>query len=103
MAELNTQANMDATLVNENSSGRFICGAILIGGSFLVYLAYPIILLMTPASGTIKIAATILLWALSWAVFSAGIFLTGPEGYRRFKNLWSRNKSRTLVKTSSGR
>jgi hypothetical protein len=85
---------MESTLVNEPPSGRFICGAILIASSFLVYLAYPIVLLMTPASATIKITATIALWALSWAVFSAGIFLTGPEGYRRFKAFWSRNKSR---------
>jgi hypothetical protein len=97
MAELNTRGNMDSTLVNDNPSARFICGAILIAGSFLVYLAYPIILLMTPASGTIKIATTIALWALSWAVFSAGIFLIGPEGYRRFKAFWSRNKSGSTV------
>jgi hypothetical protein len=82
------------THVNDTPSGRFICGTILIAGSFSVYLAYPIILLMIPASGATKIAATIAVWALSWAVFSAGIFLTGPEGYRRFKAFCSRNKSR---------
>ena len=85
---------MDATLANDNPPARFICGTILIAGSFLVYLTYPIILLMIPASGATKITATIVVWALSWAVFSAGIFLTGPEGYRRFKAFWSRNKSR---------
>ena len=94
MAWLNTRGNMDATLANDNPSARFICGTILIAGSFLVYLAYPIILLMVPASGATKIAATIALWALSWAVFSAGIYLTGPEGYRRLKDFCSRNKSR---------
>jgi hypothetical protein len=78
--------------VNDNLSGRFICGAVLIAGSFLVYLAYPIILLLIPSSGMFKITATITVWALSWAVFSAGIYLTGPEGYRRLKAFWLRNK-----------
>ena len=67
----------------------------LIASSFLVYLAYPIILLLIPVSGTVKITATIAAWALSWVVFSLGIFLTGPEGYRRFKAFWLRNKPTT--------
>jgi len=69
---------------------RFIAGAALIAGSFLVYLAYPVILLYLPYSGKFKVGATVAVWILSWAVFSAGIFLTGPAGYEWFKGLWTR-------------
>jgi len=71
-------------------SARFITGAILIASSFLVYLAYPIILVVLPASGSIKVGATIAASVLSWGVFSLGIFLTGPEGYELFKAFWRR-------------
>ena len=69
---------------------RFIAGTALMAGSFLVYLAYPIILLFLPSAGIIKVAATVGAWVLSWVVFSAGIYLTGPEGYDWFKALWTR-------------
>ena len=69
---------------------RFIAGAALIAGSFLVYLAYPVIFLYLPVSGSIKAGATVAIWVLSWAVFSAGIFLTGPEGYEWLRGLWMR-------------
>ena len=71
-------------------SARFITGAILIASSFLVYLAYPIILLVLPASGSIKVGATIAASVLSWGIFSLGILLTGTEGYELFKALWRR-------------
>lgn len=67
-----------------------MAGAGLIAGSFLVYLAYPIILLVLPLSGRIKLAAAVAVWLLSWGVFSAGIFLAGPEGYESIKGLWTR-------------
>ena len=69
---------------------RFIAGATLIAGSFLVYLAYPVILLYLPFSGSVKAGATVVAWVLSWTVFSAGIFLTGPEGYEWLRGLWTR-------------
>ena len=72
---------------------RFIAGAALIAGSFLVYLAYPVIFLYLPVSGSIKAGATVAIWVLSWAVFSAGIFLTGPEGYEWLRGLWMRKTS----------
>jgi UPF0716 family protein affecting phage T7 exclusion len=71
-------------------SARFIIGSALIAASFLVYLAYPIILLILPLSRSIKVGATIGVWILSWGVFSAGIFLAGPEGFEWFKGLWRR-------------
>ncbi len=69
---------------------RFIAGAALISGSFLVYLAYPVILLYLPFPGKFKVGATVAVWILSWAVFSVGIFLSGPEGYEWLKGLWTR-------------
>jgi uncharacterized membrane protein len=72
------------------NSTRFIAGTTLIAGSFLVYLAYPIIILILPFSGSIKVGAAVVVWLASWGVFSAGIFLAGPEGFKRFKGLGSR-------------
>lgn len=78
------------TSAHGHKSVRFIAGTALIAGSFLVYLAYPIIFLYLPSSGSVKVGATIALWILSWAVFSAGVFLTGPQGYEWVKGLWTR-------------
>ena len=72
-----------------HKSLRFIAGTALIAGSFLVYLAYPIILLILPFPGSIKVGATLAVWIVSWVVFSAGIFLAGPEGCEWFKELWT--------------
>ena len=69
---------------------RFIAGAVLIAGSFLFYLAYPVILLYLPFSAKFKAGATVAVWVLSWAVFSAGIILTGPQGYEWLRGLWTR-------------
>jgi hypothetical protein len=63
---------------------------VLISGSFLVYLAYPVILLMLPLAESIKLAAVVAVWVLSWSAFSAGIFLAGPDGMEWLKQLWSR-------------
>lgn len=71
------------------NSLRFFAGTALIAGSFLVYLAYPVILLYLPFSGSVKVGATVAVWVLSWGVFSAGIFLTGPQGYEWLKGLWT--------------
>lgn len=62
----------------------------LIASSFLVYLAYPIILLMLPLPRSIKLAAAAGVWFLSWGVFSAGVVLAGPQGYQKVKAFWSR-------------
>jgi len=76
--------------VQGQKSLRFIAGTALIAGSFLVYLVYPVILLYLPFSGSVKVGATAAVWVLSWAVFSAGILLTGPQGYEWVKGLWTR-------------
>ena len=78
------------TPASGQKSLRFIAGGALIAGSFLFYLAYPVILLYLPFSAKFKAGATVAVWVLSWAVFSAGIFLTGPQGYEWVKALWTR-------------
>ena len=85
-------ANHDLHQSQGGNSIRFKFGIALIVASFSVYLAYPVILLLVNASGQIKVIATVVLWAMSWAVFSIGVFLTGPEGYLRLKAFWSRFK-----------
>lgn len=63
-------------------------------GSFLVYPAYPVIILWLPLSGTLKATVSVAVWLLSWGSFSLGAFLAGPEGYLWFKRLWKRVTSR---------
>ena len=74
------------------NSARFKFGIALIVASFAVYLAYPVILLVVQTSGRTKVIATLAVWAISWAVFSIGVFLTGPEGCLRLKAFWNRFK-----------
>ncbi len=69
---------------------RLLVGIALIAVSFLVYPAYSIIILFLPLSGPIKVAVVVAASLLSWAVFSAGIFLAGEEGYNWLKRLWKR-------------
>ena len=71
-------------------SVRFIAGTALIAGSFLVYPAYPVILLWLPLSASVKASASVAIWVLSWGAFSLGAYLAGPEGYAWFKGLWRR-------------
>ena len=82
--------DLSRTPAHGQKSLRFIAGTALITGSFLVYLAYPVILLYLPFSGSVKFGATVAVWVLSWAAFSAGILLTGPQGYEWLKGLWTR-------------
>lgn len=71
---------------------RFLVGTVLMASSFLVYPAYSIIILLLPSSAEMKVAVIVAASILSWAVFSAGIFLAGREGYDWLKGLWKRNR-----------
>jgi hypothetical protein len=64
----------------------FGTGVALIAGSFLVYPAYPLIVLL-PLSAALKIAVIILASVLSWSTFCVGVFLAGLEGYDWLKGL----------------
>ena len=69
---------------------RFITGTALMAASFLVYPAYPVILLWLPLSASVKAGVSVAVWILSWGSFSLGAYLAGPEGYEWFKQLWRR-------------
>ena len=55
-------------------------GVALMGMSFLVYPAYPLILLLS-LSDRMKIGVAALASLLSWGVFCGGFYLAGREGY----------------------
>ena len=68
---------------------RFFAGIILIAVSFLVYPAYPIIMLL-PFSGQVKAAVMVAASLLSWGIFGAGFLLAGREGYDWLKGVCKR-------------
>ena len=75
-------------------SVRFIVGTVLMACSFLVYPAYPVILLWLPLSASAKAGVSVAVWILSWSAFSLGAFLAGPDGYAWFSGLWKRMTGR---------
>ena len=48
--------------------------------SFLVYLAYPVILFLS-FSDSMKLSIAVAAALLSWGVFCGGFYLAGREGY----------------------
>jgi len=74
---------------------RFIVGTVLMASSFLVYPAYPVILLWLPLSTSAKAGVSVVFWILSWSAFSLGAFLAGPDGYAWLKGLWKRFTGRS--------
>ena len=84
-------ANTDAKAARApRRSIRFIAGTALMTASFLVYPAYPVILLWLPLSASVKASVSVAIWILSWGTFSLGAYLAGPEGFAWFKQLWRR-------------
>jgi hypothetical protein len=80
---------------SDRGRAAFVTGIALIVSSFLVYPAYPIIILSLRSWGSIKLGEIFIpVWLLSWGVFSAGILLVGLEGYDWLKTLWERKTSR---------
>jgi hypothetical protein len=64
----------------------FFAGIALIAISFLVYPAYPLIFLLAPSSGIVKLGMTVTAWLLSWSLFSAGFLLARSQGYESVKS-----------------
>jgi hypothetical protein len=60
---------------------------LLMAGSFLVYPAYPVLVLW-PATDRARIAVTVVATALSWAVFSVGLYLAGRRGWVWLRRRW---------------
>ena len=63
---------------------RFVAGIVLMAMSFLVYLAYPMILFLS-LSDRMKIGVAVLASLLSWGVFCGGFYLAGRKGYEWLK------------------
>jgi hypothetical protein len=49
-------------------------------GSFLVYPAYPVLVLW-PVSDRARLEATLVVAGLSWGVFTVGLYLAGRRGW----------------------
>ena len=62
-------------------------------GSFLVYPAYPILVLW-PVTERARVELTLVAAALSWTVFSAGLYLAGRRGWVWLRRRW---KSRRVA------
>ncbi|MGH7766338.1 MAG: hypothetical protein ACREQP_02695 [Candidatus Binatia bacterium] len=79
---------------------RFLGGVCLIALSFLVYPAFVVILLL-PLSAEMKLAVIAAASIMSWAAFSAGIYLAGRRGYNWFKGRWKQLTGIKVEKKSS--
>lgn len=90
-------ATGDSAAPVKRKSLRFIVGIVLMSGSFLVYPAYPLIILWLPLSASAKAGVSVAVWLLSWGTFSLGAYLAGPQGYAWFKGLWNRLTGRRMV------
>ena len=62
-------------------------GVMLMAGSFLVYPAYPILVLW-PAAERARVEITLVAAVLSWTVFSAGLYLAGRRGWVWLRRRW---------------
>ena len=62
-------------------------GVLLMAGSFLVYPAYPILVLW-PATDRARVEITLVATTLSWAVFSVGLYLAGRRGWVWLRRRW---------------
>jgi hypothetical protein len=67
-----------------------VAGVVLMAISFLVYPAYPMIILWLPVSHSAKMGAIVTAWLLSWSVFTVGVLLAGLKGYEWLKKAWRR-------------
>jgi hypothetical protein len=64
-----------------------VAGVLLMAGSFLVYPAYPVLVLW-PVSDRARVEVTLAAAALSWAVFSVGLYLAGRRGWVWLRRRW---------------
>jgi hypothetical protein len=71
----------------------FLTGVVLMAGSFLVYPAYPVLVLW-PATDRARVEITVVAAALSWAVFSAGLYLAGRRGWVWLRRQWKGHGTR---------
>jgi hypothetical protein len=72
----------------------FLAGVGLMAGSFLVYPAYPLLVLW-PASDRARIEVTLVAAAVSWALFSVGLYLAGKRGWVWLRRRWKGRAGRS--------
>jgi hypothetical protein len=71
----------------------FLAGVLLMAGSFLVYPAYPL-LVFFPSTDRARVEVTLVAAALSWAVFSVGLYLAGRRGWVWLRRRWKGRSTR---------
>jgi hypothetical protein len=62
-------------------------------GSFLVYPAYPVLVLW-PTSEHTRVRITLGAAAVSWAVFAVGVYLAGRRGWVWLRRRWKGHGAR---------
>ena len=72
----------------------FLAGVLLMAGSFLVYPAYPLLVLW-PTSDRARIEVTLVAAAISWALFSVGLYLAGRRGWVWLRRRWKGRAGRS--------
>src|ERR1043166_1212655 len=90
----NSAEDCSTSLPKSRSRSTFVAGLAMVLISFLVYPAYPIIILLVPASAIVKAGLTVTAWILSWICFSVGVCLAG---FQRYGSLRERDGWRTIA------
>jgi hypothetical protein len=62
-------------------------GVLMMAGSFLVYPAYPFLVLW-PTTERVRVGLTVVAAGLSWVVFSTGLYLAGRRGWIWLRRRW---------------
>jgi hypothetical protein len=65
----------------------FMTGVLMMAGSFLVYPAYPFLVLW-PTTERVRVGLTVVAAGLSWVVFSTGLYLAGRRGWIWLRRRW---------------
>jgi len=73
----------------------FLAGVVLMAGSFLVYPAYPVLVLW-PATDRARVEITLVGAVLSWAVFTVGLYLAGRRGWVWLRRRWKSHGPRPM-------
>jgi len=76
-------------------------GVLLMAGSFLVYPAYPILVLW-PVTERARVEITLVAAGLSWVVFSTGLYLAGRRGWVWLRRRWKGRGARHAPPPHSG-